>query len=128
MSSAVYLKFKKPVPLKEWLKFCPEYDIQYSPNTVGQNVFYYGGFGGVQITFGESNPVELPVIGDMINFSKASPLSEASEITVSSFYGSNLDNIAFIAKKILVKWNGSFTCDDELMRHLIKREKNTGVI
>jgi hypothetical protein len=120
VSSAVYLSFKKSVPLKEWHKFCPKYDIVYSPNTIGQNTFYYAGHGGVQIKFGESNFEDLPMIGDMVNFSKATPFPEASEIVVSSFIGENLDKIAFISKKILEKWEGTFICDDELTIHLVK--------
>ena len=125
MSSSVHLFFDDFVTLKDWHIFCPKYDIQYSPKTLGQNVFYYGGIGIVEITFGAPNYEELPMFGDMVLFSAASPKPEAIHITVSSFADSNFDKIDYITKKIIETWpNVKIACDDALLLSHLHNKNN----
>ena len=103
MSSAVYLKFDKAIDRKSFDLFCSKNEIEFSPNTVGGNVYYYGGIGGVEIVFRES------------------------EITVSSFWGRNLLSIAHIAKKLRSEFGGIYDCDPELRcymppKYFVERE------
>jgi len=106
MSSAVYLKFKKAVPLADWEKFCEAQKIEHSPNTVGGNAFYYNGLFGIQIMFGDSDfsQKELPF----------HPPQAAAKITVSTFWMGDLDGVAKVAKWILQRWYGSHDADEEL--------------
>jgi len=98
MSSSIYLKSSKPVALEDWKNFCNQNGIVYSPNTIGHNVFYKE---QVEIKFGKANYDELPVLeSGMLDFAKASPLENATEIDVSSFFMSNLDEIVAVAKAI----------------------------
>lgn len=92
MSSAIYLSFEKPIPKEDFEKFCDKNNIIFSPNTIGGNVYYHGGHGGVQIVFGNK------------------------EITISTFHcsvGGKLEPVADIAKEILSEFDGSFECDPE---------------
>lgn len=112
MSSAVNIDLVRPVSLASWQKFCAKNSILYSPNTVGQNVFY---FDDVEIHFGEQNPVDLPRLQDgSINFDAASPQESAKEIRVSTYWMGNLSGVAMIANKILSRWKGSFESDPEI--------------
>lgn len=121
MSSAVYLFFTPPIPLEDWVVFCNEQDITYSPQTVGRNVFYAG---DVEISFGDQNLAPLPQLPDgRLDFSAASPGSLASEITVSTFWmGKAIPDVARIAKLILGRWSGTMQCDPELTRFMYWRE------
>lgn len=111
MSSAVYISFPSMVEIDAWMTFCEDHDIQFSPNTVGQNTFYQN---QVQISLkGQGTLPKLPSTG-RYDFDNAKPPQRFDEVTVSSFYGSNLDAIASLAKAINAKWDGKFTADEEL--------------
>lgn len=102
MSSTVYLKFDVPIKKEEFLKFCTKNKIEYSPETIGGNVFYYEGFKGVEISFGKSG--------------KITP-NEAHKITVSTFHisvGGKMAPVAQIAKDILARFPGTCNADIEL--------------
>lgn len=112
MSSAVSIHLVRPVSLKSWRKFCDENFILYSPNTIGQNVFY---FDDVEIHFGEQNLVDLPRLQDgSINFDAANPPESAKQIRVSTYWMGNLSGVAMIANKILYRWKGSLESDPEI--------------
>jgi len=99
MSSAIYLTFSHPVPVQDWLAFCGEHDIVHSEATVGGNVFYSGGMGGVQICAGED------------------PISEGKPlhiVDVETFYGGDLESVAQVARWIATRWPCSFENDPEL--------------
>jgi len=129
MSSAIYLKFAEPVKLAEWLSFCQEHEIIYSPNTVGQNVFYHGGMGGTEITFGKSNFKDLPRLpSGSIDFSKATPCETASKINVSTFFMGSLSGVAKVAKEITARWPCEFECDPELADLMGRPEELTAFI
>ena len=105
MSSAAYLSFIKPISHSDWLNFCKKEDIEYSPNTVGWNVYYDSpNHCGVEIKFGKTD------------FNNKQHPEFAEEITVSSFYGRNLERIAEITTKILSKFNGVYDTWDEGIR------------
>jgi hypothetical protein len=98
MSSSIYLNTSKPITLKDWQEFCDKNGIVYSPNTIGHNIFYKK---QVEITFGESNHKELPKLENgMLDFSKSTPCESAAQISVSSFFMSNLDETVAVAKAI----------------------------
>lgn len=106
MSSAIYLKFRKAIPLADWEAFCKSLEIEYSPNTIGGNAFYFNGNFGIQIMFGEHDFTQknLPF----------HPPQEAAKITVSTFFMGDLKGVAKVAKWILQRWYGSFQADEEL--------------
>lgn len=94
MSSVVYLEPNHPISRKSFDEFASKNEIEFSPDTIGGNVYYYGGLGGVEISF------------------------EERSITVSSFFCENLLSIAFIAKKILDRFNCTYNCSPELKCYL----------
>lgn len=102
MSSTIFMKSCKPIPLEDWKKFCKENVIVYSPQTGGQNVFYCD---DVEIFFGIPNWEEIPrLLNGNIEFSKATPLKEANKITVGSYYGRNLKLTVITVRSILKNW------------------------
>ncbi len=101
MSSAVYITFNIPILIEEWENFCKEHEIIFSPHTVGSNVFYRG---KVQVVFG--NPTWKESIGFKQGEFPEKCIQKAAEgITVSSYWGTNLDKIAKVAKEIKTMWN-----------------------
>jgi hypothetical protein len=111
MSSCIYLTFKSPVTIDVWMKFCNENEIIFSPNTVGQNVFYSD---QVQITlhgFGK-----LPILENgSYDFDKATPPDQFTEAVFSSYQGRNLSDIADLFKKANEYFTDlSISCDGEL--------------
>lgn len=113
MSSAAYIDVSNPVDLDDWRGFCDEVGIVYNPHTVGQNVFYAG---QVEIHFGEANFDELPKLpSGRYDFDKASPYRFATKLSISSYWGQNLQQIADTVALILPRWPGRVTCDPELL-------------
>lgn len=101
MSSAVYITCPEPISLEDWDKFCKKHHIEYSPQTVGRNVYYCG---QVQVQFGE------------MSFKRDEPPETASKITVSTFHcslGGNLESVAHIANLIENKFKTKKSCDPE---------------
>lgn len=111
MSSAVYIDPKKPIKLEDWLEFCKEHSIEYSPNTIGRNVFYWKGLGGVQIVFGK------------VEFENNTPPTTASKIIVSSFFGQNLLEIAQVFSYIAKRWSISWVADPEVKKAIKQAAK-----
>lgn len=104
MSSMSELKFKEPITLKEWKKFCSDFGIRYSPNTVGRNTFYNG---DTEICFGECNWEELPKTPTgQLDFSKATPFDEAKKITVSTYFCGNLEGVVQVINWIKKEFKG----------------------
>ena len=108
MSSSVSLKWDKPIILEAWSSFCEANGIEYSQCTVGGNVFYSGGHGGVEIWFGESALKDF--------WQDNSPPPAAKTITVKTFWMGDLGAVARVAKAILGKWPGQSTEDPELSK------------
>ncbi len=100
MSDTRFLNFKTPIKLSDWLDFCKKYGIEYSPQTTGRNVFYKGGMGGAEICFGRPDWSDLPKLPNgRLDFGAASPREEATDITVSSSYGANINTVARAIRK-----------------------------
>jgi hypothetical protein len=115
MSSAVTFKFERPVSVDDWTDFAAKNGIGYSPNTVGQNVFYGGTDRVVEIAFGESNRNELPSLPNgMLNFDAARPPSEASKLRVSTFHMGDLEAVAQVANAVRERFGGEVASDPEL--------------
>jgi len=98
MSSAIYMKFEEPVEPDKWDAFCAAHKIEYSPYTVGGNIYYFLGNGGVEIRF------------------------RPGDIVASTFFmGDAVPAVAEIAARIVKELRASsWTCDpelDELMQH-----------
>ena len=114
MSSAAYIQFKTPVQIADWDAFCADNKIDYSPCTVGWNVYYFHyfhGMGGVEITFGEGNFRRGAV---------QSKPTEGKKVTVSSFFGKNLSSIATVVKLILSRWpDSTWTSDPEVLPSMV---------
>ncbi len=56
MSSGATITFDPDtigVSADEWQKFCTEHAIEHSPQTVGGNVYYFGGRDGVEVHYAE---------------------------------------------------------------------------
>lgn len=86
MSYSRFFKSKTPISLDEWKSFCDEADIRYSPNTIGRNVFYSG---DTEICFGRPLYDDLPKDDrGRLRFDLATPRQEATEISVSTSWGS----------------------------------------
>lgn len=96
MSSAATITFDrgtKGVPLKEWQSFCEEQNIEHSPNTVGGNVYYHGGLGGVEASH------------------------DVHTLRFSTFYGGQA--MAAVARLTMVawtRWGGTLEADPEIRR------------
>lgn len=125
MSSRIYLAFKSPVTIDVWMKFCNENDIVFSPNTVGQNVFYLD---QVEITLGGGG--KLPKLENgSYDFDKATPPEQFTDATFSSYQGRNLSDIGDLFKKANEYFSDiSISCDNELnyhvmYKHLIMQEE-----
>jgi hypothetical protein len=115
MSSAIYLKFNKSIPLEAWEKFCKAQAIEHSTNTVGGNKFYFRGPFGIEICFGDSDLSQ-----------KAPPFrppEEAKKVTVSTFHMGDLEGVAQVAKWILERWFGSYDSDLELKARMLMEAK-----
>ncbi len=112
MSSAIFINFTQPINLEDWMEFCKQYSIKYSPNTVGQNVFYRG---NTEIQFGKRILEEHPKkVNGEIDFGKTIPRLEATRIVISTYWMGELEGVAETATLILGKWRGEFECDIEL--------------
>lgn len=108
MSSAAYLKFRPPLSLVEWEDFCRGHHIDYSPSTIGRNVFYRG---EVQITFGEADYSD-----------QAEPPKEAKEMVISTFYRGDLSAAALMVLEVKAQWpNVRCSYDPEIGR-LVARQ------
>jgi hypothetical protein len=107
MSSAIYLKFKEPITLSDWEAFCTSREIEYSPATVGGNVFYRR---DVEIHFGDpSYKTYIPPFR---------PPREAKEICVSTFWMGDLEAVTKAARAILERWTGIWGADPELEKSM----------
>ncbi len=118
MSSAVYIAAKQPISREEWLEFCKERSIEYSPNTVGQNIFYGGDSRQVEISFGSCGTVQT--VNGVSDFSTATPPESAAKVVVSSYIMSNLLDIARIADAIIRRWDCECECDPELAELMLE--------
>ncbi len=110
MSSAVYISFKETIQITDFLIFCEQHGIEFSPNTVCQNCFYKK---GVQVVVDGIGVLPQKENGQR-DFDNAKPPKEFDCITVSSYHGSNLDGIAELATLMLFQWHGRYECDPEL--------------
>ena len=113
MSSSATIKLARSVPLAEWETFCAEQHIRYSPNTVGQNVYYCG---QVEITFGPQNgSLERDPQRDLPLWSPARPPTTGNVIEVSTFFlGPEIRQVARLALAIRDRWNGQLRADPEI--------------
>lgn len=120
MSSSVHLSFNQPITRDSWISFCKIYDIKFSPRTVGQNVFYREGLGGVEIWFGPSHHKEVPLDQNgNHNWDAVKPPKLALKIVVKSFYQRNLALIAETVKDIQRELGGRISsCDPEIEPYL----------
>ena len=121
MSSAAYLTINRqdydPIPVSEWLEFCERHAIRYSPNTVGQNVFYAD---DVEITFGGPTQGAIERANGRPDFATAKPPSSAYDVWVSTFSGGNLHGVARMAALIWLQWGrASLDADPEIQRALV---------
>lgn len=107
MSSAIYLSLKDEVKLEDWQKFCSQEEIEHSPYTVGGNVYYFGGLGGVEIWFGKGSQYDKRP--------PYSPPAGAREISVKTYWmGRAMPYVAKVAKKIIQRFGAEWTADMEL--------------
>lgn len=109
MSSAITIRFKQPVDRADWLVFCQQHSIVYSPRTIGRNVFYKG---GVQISFGHEIYSELPC--------DTTPVEYADEIIVSTYWMGDLEAVVSVGLTIMRQWKAVGYRDPEL-RYIWKR-------
>lgn len=130
MSSTMYIKFEKAIPLTEWNEFCKRNHVEYSPNTVGRNVYYLG---QVEMNFGDPVWKELPYVEKEISdaafhchnistettprrpvytrvydFSKASPNPFATEISVGTYFDGDLEAVVAVVKKVMVAFGDKY--------------------
>ena len=110
MSSSAFITFDKPVLKAQWEEFCQRAKIAYSECTVGGNVFYYGGFGGVEITFGQTDWGT--------HRDERRPPAEARQITCSSFFGSNLRTIAMVTQMAMAEFGGTWEASPEVKQYM----------
>lgn len=114
MSSAIYYQPDGPISLSEWESFCTKHGIKYSPNTVGQNVYYAD---QVEIVFGgkeEFGTVERAGNG-FPRWETARPPAQASEITVSTrWMGGAQPAVADLAIAMFRRWGGKLQASPEL--------------
>jgi hypothetical protein len=112
MSHAAYFDFDEPVTLGDWSAFCQEHAIEYSPNTVGQNVFYAG---DIEVHFGgydEQGSLEYNVSGSP-KWETAKPPEKATHITVSTFWGGNIRGVAGLAASLWLWSHGQAKCSGD---------------
>lgn len=102
MSSAAYITFAEPVPLDRWEQFCREVGAEYVPNMVSGNCFYLG---RASIRFGAA---------EFAKVTPQRPPALASQITVESFFGSNLREVARVTRLVSSRFGGAVKSDPEL--------------
>jgi hypothetical protein len=117
VSSCIYVTFDEDegVTGEAWTEFCREHGIRYSPQTVGQNVFYAG---DVEIHFGAKDgtaPTLRP--GGGYDWDTAKPPDYAEEITFRTVYGHALERLAELARTFWLQFGGA-VCAEETLRHL----------
>lgn len=121
MSSSVNISYSQPITQSSWMAFCRSHDIEFSPRTVGQNVFYRGGLGGVEIWFGPACHKEVPQKPDgSHDWDAVEPPRLALEIVVKSFYQRNLPLIAETTKDIQKDLGGSISSYDPELEFYLK--------
>jgi len=101
MSSAATITFEPDtvgIPAEEWQAFCREHRLEHSPQTVGGNVYYQGGLGGVEVHYAEHRLI----------FS-------------TYWFGNAMRDVAKLAKTAWRRWGGNLSADPEI-RKLVAKE------
>ncbi|HSX22574.1 MAG TPA: hypothetical protein VLE97_07360 [Gaiellaceae bacterium] len=100
MSSAANITFEKDtigVPADEWQSFCAEHQIKHSPQTVGGNVYYAGGIGGVEVHY------------------------ERHALRFSTYWmGGAIPGVARLAMTAWKRWGGYLSADPEVRGAMYK--------
>jgi hypothetical protein len=109
MSTAANLTIEgEPVSQRDWKAFCKEQGIEYTPQTIGGNVFCHGGGSyEVEITFGEAK-----------SFGKGPP-EEASEIRFSTYFMGDTAEVARLTASAWERFGGSLSADPEVKRFFV---------
>jgi hypothetical protein len=102
MSSAANITFESDtigVPPDQWSAFCAAHDIVHSPQTVGGNIYYHGGFGGVEAAYHSEHWVSF-----------------------STYHGGRaMGDVARLAMLAWRRWGGKLSADPEI-RSLLSKE------
>lgn len=114
MSSAVHIELKEVLPIDDWLEFCKKHGIVFSPRTIGQNTFYKD---QVQVMLDGRGYLYINPQTREGDFENAKPPDSITEICVSSYFLSNLPEIAEVAKSIIMEYPCSFEENEELQRY-----------
>lgn len=95
MSSAATIEFEDDesfrVGADKWSVFCSEFGLEHSPRTVGGNVWYVGGFGGVECTYTPTRIVFSTLFG-----------------------GEYIPDVARLAMEAWLRWGGDLHADLEI--------------
>lgn len=106
MSSAAYLEWdpEEGVHADDWRDFCDRHGIEWSPRTVGRNVFYAG---SVEVSFGKAVYDDPPLV----------PPDYAERITFSTFHGGEaMPEVARLAFACWFRFGGKLAADLEIRR------------
>jgi hypothetical protein len=114
MSSSLGIVLDAPASIKGWAAFCEANGVVFSPNTVGQNVFYRG---QVEVTLDKEGLVRKK--GGCPNWETAKPPDSFSGITVSSYVGRNLDGIGDLARAVLATFAGHLESASPELEHAV---------
>lgn len=96
MSSSVTLIFSNEIPLDDWVEFCREFEIGYSPNTIGQSTFYGG---STEITLSPDGTVDKDEKGRPI-WETARPPKSITKAYVSTYLYGDLGSVGRVINEI----------------------------
>lgn len=102
MSSAAHISFEpgtNSVTADEWQVFCRKHGLEHSPQTVGGNVYYCGGLGGVEVHYSSW----------MVSF-----------LTYQG--GKAMPDVARLTKHAWRRWGGSLLADPEIRKLMCKED------
>lgn len=115
MSSNIFIKFKDVVPLADWLEFCRQHDIEYSPNTVGQETFYKG-----------SSQLSVRPYGTLSSdrdgrpkWETARPPEMITHLDASTYFAGDLESLAEVAEAVITAFPCSVEYSPELGHLLV---------
>jgi len=99
MSSTAIITFEPDtvgVPADQWQIFCAEFELRYSTNTPGGNVYYYGGHGHVEVQYNEHRLVFSTYLRGL--------------------GGRGIQDVGRLAMTVWCHWGGTLSADLEIRR------------
>lgn len=105
MSPTISIMFENNISLNQWMNFCQDNDITFSPMSFGQNIFHRK---GIEITL--NKPGTLPLMADNeANYSFAKPPELFNGLLINLSFSSDVSLMVDIFDSITGKFGGNYT-------------------